>query len=76
MGASSAGSYEVTPPGRSRAFDATHRADGSTERQQPTRQACGESDPMGDATHILTGLRTLPVPLLAALVRLAKAVVE
>jgi hypothetical protein len=56
MGASSAGSYEVTPPGRSRAFDATHRADGSTERQQPTRQACGESDPMGDATHILTGL--------------------
>jgi hypothetical protein len=61
MGASSAGSYEVTPPGRSRAFDATHRADGSTERQQPTRQACGESDPMGDATHILTGLREPPI---------------
>jgi hypothetical protein len=57
MGASSAGSYEVTPPGRSRASDAAHRADGSTERQQPTRQACGESDPTGDATPILTGLR-------------------
>jgi hypothetical protein len=59
MGASSAGSYEVTPPGRSRAFDAAHRADGSTQRQQPTRQACGESDPMGDATPILTGLRSI-----------------
>ena len=59
MGASSAGSYEVTQPGRSRAFDAAHRADGSTERQQPTRQACGESDPMGDATPILTGLRNM-----------------
>jgi hypothetical protein len=58
MGASSAGSSEVTPPGRSRAFDAAHRADGSIQRQQPTRQACGESDPMGDATPILTGLRT------------------
>jgi hypothetical protein len=56
MGASSAGSYEVTPPGRSRAFDAAHRADGSTQRQQPTRQAYGESDPAGDATPILTGL--------------------
>jgi hypothetical protein len=32
MGASSAGSYEVTPPGRSRASDATHRADGSTQK--------------------------------------------
>ena len=53
---SSAGSYEVTPPGRSRAFDAAHRADGSTQRQQPTRQACEESDPTGDATPILTGL--------------------
>ena len=57
MGASSAGSYEVTPPGRSRASDAAHRADGSTQRQQPTRQAYGESDPTGDATPILTGLR-------------------
>jgi len=57
MGASSAGSYEVTPPGRSRACDAAHRADGSTQRQQPTRQAYGESDPTGDATPILTGLR-------------------
>jgi hypothetical protein len=57
MGASSAGSYEVTPPGRSRASDATHRADGSTQKQQPTREACGGSDPTGDATPILTGLR-------------------
>ena len=57
MGASSAGSYEVTPPGRSRASDAAHRADRSTQRQQPTRQAYGESDPTGDATPILTGLR-------------------
>jgi len=57
MGASRAGSYEVTPPGRSRASDAAHRADGSTQRQQPTRQAYGESDPTGDATPILTGLR-------------------
>ena len=57
MGASRAGSYEVTPPGRSRASDAAHRADGSTQRQQPTRQAYGESDPTGDATLILTGLR-------------------
>ena len=56
MGASSAGSYEVTPPGRSRASDAAHRADRSTQRQQPTRQAYGESDPTGDATPILTGL--------------------
>jgi hypothetical protein len=57
MGASSAGSYEVTPPGRSRASDAAHRADRSTQRQQPTRQAYGESDPTGDAIPILTGLR-------------------
>ncbi len=56
MGASSAGSYEVTPPGRSRASDAAHRADRSTQRQQPTRQAYGESDPTGDATPILSGL--------------------
>jgi hypothetical protein len=58
MGASRAGSYKVTPPGRSRASDAAHRADGSTQRQQPTRQAYGESDPTGDATLILTGLRS------------------
>src|SRR5687768_16226109 len=61
MGASSAGSYEVTPPGRSRASDAAHRADRSTQRQQPTRQAYGESDPTGDATPILTGLRITDV---------------
>jgi hypothetical protein len=36
--------------------DAAHRADGSTQRQQPARQAYGESDPTGDATPILTGL--------------------
>src|SRR5687768_14283519 len=57
MGASRAGSYEVTPPGRSRASDAAHRADRSTQRQQPTRQAYGESYPTGDATPILTRLR-------------------
>jgi hypothetical protein len=57
MGASRTGSYEVTPAGRSRASDAAHRADGSTQRQQPTHQAYGESDPTGDATLILTGLR-------------------
>ena len=57
-GCNPAGSYEVTPPGRSRAYDAAHRADGSTQRQQPTRQAYGESDPTGDATPILTGLRS------------------
>lgn len=62
MGASSAGSYEVTPPGRSRASDAAHRADRSTQRQQPTRQAYGESDPTGDATPILTGLRSMLWP--------------
>jgi hypothetical protein len=61
MGASRAGSYEVTPPGRSRASDAAHRADGSTQRQQPTRQAYGASDPTGDATPILTGLRAVEV---------------
>jgi hypothetical protein len=61
MGASSAGSYEVTPPGRSRTSDAAHRADGSTQRQQPTRQAYGESDPTGDATPILTGLWHIPI---------------
>jgi hypothetical protein len=38
-------------------YGAAHRADGSTQRQQPTRQAYGESDPTGDATPILTGLR-------------------
>ena len=65
MGASSAGSYEVTPPGRSRASDAAHRADRSTQRQQPTRQAYGESDPTGDATPILTGLRP-SVPLFSS----------
>jgi hypothetical protein len=59
MGASGAGSYEVTPPGRSRTSDAAHWADGSTQRQQPTRQAYEESDPMGDATPILTGLRAV-----------------
>jgi hypothetical protein len=57
MGASSAGSYEVTPPGRSRASDAAHQAERSTQRQQPTRQAYGESDTTGDATPILTGLQ-------------------
>jgi hypothetical protein len=62
MGASSAGSYEVTPPGRSRASDAAHRADRSTQRQQPTRQAYGESDPTGDAIPILTGLRSMLWP--------------
>jgi len=34
MGASYAGSYEVTPPGRSRANDTIHQADESIERQQ------------------------------------------
>jgi hypothetical protein len=38
-------------------YGAAHQADGSTQRQQPTRQAYGESDPTGDATPILTGLR-------------------
>ena len=61
MGASRAGSYEVTPPGRSRASDAAHRADRSTQRQQPTRQAYAESDPTGDATPILTAYSCLSV---------------
>ena len=34
MGAWCAGSYEVTPPGRSRADDVPRRADGSSEGQQ------------------------------------------
>ncbi len=34
MGASRAGSYEVTPPGRSRAHGTTHQDDESIERQQ------------------------------------------
>ena len=51
-----AGSYEVTPPGRSRA---TTSSAGPTDRPKDssTRQAYGESDPAEDVSHILTGLR-------------------
>src|SRR5215213_3487585 len=56
MGAFCAGSYEVTPPGRSRA---TTSSAGPTDRPKDssTRQAYGESDPAEDVSHILTGLR-------------------
>src|SRR5215212_8432900 len=57
MGAFCAGSYEVTPPGRSRA---TTSSAGPTDRPKDssTRQAYGESDPADDVSHILTGLRS------------------
>ena len=56
MGASRAGSYEVTPPGRSRAITPSA---GPTDRPKDStsRQAYGESDPAEDVSHILTGLR-------------------
>ena len=56
MGAFCAGSYEVTPPGRSRA---TTSSTGPTDRPKDStaRQAYGESDPAEDVIYILTGLR-------------------
>jgi hypothetical protein len=56
MGAFCAGSYKVTPPGRSRA---TTSSAGPTDRPKDStsRQAYGESDPADDVSHILTGLR-------------------
>ena len=45
MGASSAGSYGGHAARPFACNHAAHRADGSTQRQQPTRQAYGESDP-------------------------------
>jgi hypothetical protein len=56
MGAFYAGSYKVTPPGRSRA---TTSSAGPTDRPKDStsRQAYRESDPAEDVSHILTGLR-------------------
>jgi hypothetical protein len=56
MGAFCAGSYEVTPPGRSRA---TTSSAGPTDRPKDStsRQAYEESDPAEEISHILTGLR-------------------
>lgn len=56
MGAFCAGSYEVTPAGRSRA---TTSSTGPTDRPKDSNrcQAYGESDPAEDVSHILTGLR-------------------
>jgi hypothetical protein len=59
MGASRAGSYEVTPPGRSRAITPSVGPTDRPKDNKPTRQAYGESDPTGDATphpHWLTTL--------------------
>src|SRR5450759_2936234 len=59
MGASSAGSYEVTPPGR--ACAKRHHPPGRRipPRTADSRQAYGGSDPAGGARYILTGLREL-----------------
>jgi hypothetical protein len=64
MGASSAGSYEVTPPGRSRA---TTSSAGPTDRPKDstTRQAYGESDPAEDVSqypHWRTGCSNATSP--------------
>jgi hypothetical protein len=51
-----AGSYKVTPPGRSRATTSSTRPT-DRPKDSSTRQAYGESDPAQDVSHILTGLR-------------------
>jgi hypothetical protein len=64
-GAFCAGSYEVTPPGRSRA---TTSSAGPTDRPKDStsRQAYEESDPAEDVSHILTGLRDVEATIMAA----------
>ncbi len=57
MGASCAGSYEVTPPGRSRASGTTRQADESIERQHVRVGLSVSQTPAGGATDILTGYR-------------------
>jgi hypothetical protein len=57
MGAFCAGSYEVTPPGRSRATTSSARPT-DRPKDSSTRQAYEKSDPAEDVSHILTGLRT------------------
>jgi len=54
MGASYAGSYEVTPPGRSRANDTIHQADESIERQQVrVRLTVSQTQWMAPTTSLL-----------------------